>query len=37
MCCKLRVDINKTLAKYCTKESRRLTRENLQSIAKLSV
>ena len=37
MCCKLRVEITKTLAKYCTKEFGRLTREKLQSIVELSV
>ena len=37
MCYKLRVEINKTLAKYCTKEYERLTGANLQSIVKLSV
>ena len=37
MCCKLRVEISKTLAKYCTKESERLIGAKLQSIAELSV
>ena len=37
MCCKLRVEISKTLAKYCIKESKRLIGEKLQSIVELSV
>ena len=36
MYCKLRVDISKTLAKYCTKESERLIGEKLQSISEIS-
>ena len=37
MCCKLRLEINKTLSKYSTKEFERFIGEKLQSIAKISV
>ena len=37
MCCKLRVDISKTLAKYCTKEYERLIGAKLKRNSKLSL
>ena len=37
MCCKLEVEIRNTLAKYCTKEPKRLIGPKLQRIVELSV